>query len=81
MVDLDGRIARLVPAVAARFALQTLTGALTCLPSVVFGRGTFGNRRLGGIQKLAWPLRVAATNLGVALLVAWPAGGWASTTG
>jgi len=39
VVDLDDRVARLVPAVAAGFALQTLTGALTYLLPVVFGRG------------------------------------------
>jgi nitrite reductase (NO-forming) len=61
--------------------LQTLTGALTYLLPVVFGRGAHGNRKLGGILELAWPLRVAAVNLGVALLVAWPASGWASTLG
>jgi hypothetical protein len=31
VVELDGRLAGLVPAVAAGFALQTLTGALTYL--------------------------------------------------
>jgi nitrite reductase (NO-forming) len=81
VVELDGRIARLVPAVTAGFALQTLTGALTYLLPVVFGRGAFGNRRLAGILELAWPLRVAAINLGVVLLVAWPAGGWVPTLG
>jgi len=43
VVDLDDRVARLVPAVAAGFALQTLTGALTYLLPVVFGRGAWGN--------------------------------------
>jgi nitrite reductase (NO-forming) len=81
VVELDGQLGRLVPAVAAGFALQTLTGALTYLLPVVFGRGAFGNRRLSGILDLAWPLRVVAVNLGVALLVAWPAGEWVSTMG
>jgi nitrite reductase (NO-forming) len=49
VVDLDGRLGWLVPAVAAGFALQTLTGALTYLLPVVFGRGAYGNRRLTGI--------------------------------
>jgi hypothetical protein len=48
---------------------------------VVFGRGAHGSRQLGGILELAWPLRVAAVNLGVAVLVAWPASGWAPTVG
>jgi nitrite reductase (NO-forming) len=81
VVDLDGRVARLVPAVAAGFALQTLTGALTYLLPVVFGRGAPGNRRLTRILELGWPLRVGAVNLGVLLLVLVPAGGWVPGTG
>lgn len=78
VVDLDARVAGLVPAVAAGFALQTLTGALTYLLPVVLGRGAWGNRRLSGILELGWPLRVAAVNLGVLALVAGlpPAVGW-----
>jgi nitrite reductase (NO-forming) len=78
VAELDGRMARLVPAVAAGFALQTLTGALTYLLPVVFGRGAAGNRRLTGILEWGWPARVAAVNLGVVVLVAgWgPAVGW-----
>ena len=78
VAELDGRLARLVPAVAAGFALQTLTGALTYLLPVVFGRGAAGNRRLTGILEWGWPARVAAVNLGVVVLVAgWgPAVGW-----
>jgi nitrite reductase (NO-forming) len=78
VADLDGRVARLVPVVVAGFALQTLTGALTYLLPVVFGRGAWGNRRLTGILELGWPLRVAAVNLGVLALVAGvlPAAGW-----
>jgi nitrite reductase (NO-forming) len=75
VADLDGRVARLVPAVVAGFALQTLTGALTYLLPVVFGRGAWGNRRLSRILELGWPLRVAAVNLGVLALVAGPAVG------
>jgi len=70
VADLDGRLARLVPAVVAGFALQTLTGALTYLLPVVFGRGAAGNRRLTGILEWGWPARVAAVNLGVVVLVA-----------
>ena len=78
VVDLDGQLARLVPVVVAGFALQTLTGALTYLLPVVFGRGAFGNRRLTAILELGWPPRVAAVNLGVLALVAGlaPAVGW-----
>jgi len=81
VVELDGQLGRLVPALAAGFALQTLTGALTYLLPAVFGRGAYGNRRLSGILELAWPLRVTAVNLGVALLVTRPAGEWPSTMG
>ena len=73
VAGLEGRVARLVPAVVAGFALQTLTGALTYLLPVVFGRGAYGNRRLARILDLGWPVRVAAVNLGVLLLVAGPA--------
>jgi nitrite reductase (NO-forming) len=78
VADLDGRLARLVPAVAAGFALQTLTGALTYLLPVVFGRGAAGNRRLTGILEWGWPPRVAAVNLGVVGLGAGggPGAGW-----
>jgi nitrite reductase (NO-forming) len=81
VVELDGRVARLVPAVVAGFALQTLTGALSYLLPVVFGRGAWGNRRLTGILELGWPARVAAVNLGVLALVAAPAGGGIATLG
>src|SRR5215218_8729194 len=78
LAELDGRLARLLPVVAAGFALQTLTGALTYLLPVVFGRGAAGNRRLTGILEWGWPARVTAVNLGVLVLVAgWgPAVGW-----
>jgi nitrite reductase (NO-forming) len=70
-------LARLVPAIVAGFALQTLTGALTYLLPVVLGRGAWGNRRLGGVLEVGWPVRVAAVNLGVLLLTAgWAAGWW-----
>jgi len=52
VVDLDGRLARLVPVVVARFALQTLTGAPTYLLPIVFGRGALGNRLLTAILDL-----------------------------
>jgi nitrite reductase (NO-forming) len=78
VAELNGRLGRLVPAVVAGFALQTLTGALTYLLPVVFGRGAAGNRRLTGILEWGWPARVAAVNLGVLVLGAgWgPAVGW-----
>jgi nitrite reductase (NO-forming) len=81
VADLDGRVGRLVPAVVAGFALQTLTGALSYLLPVVFGRGAWGNRRLTGILELAWPARVGAVNLGVLAVVAAPAGGAVATAG
>jgi nitrite reductase (NO-forming) len=79
VAGLEARVARLVPAVVAGFALQTLTGALTYLLPVVFGRGAWGNRRLARILDLGWPLRFAAVNAGVLLLVtgaASPATAW-----
>jgi nitrite reductase (NO-forming) len=88
VADLDGRLARLVPAVAAGFALQTLTGALTYLLPVVFGRGAAGNRRLTGILEWGWPARVAAVNLGCwcwspgggrRWAGGWPGWGWAAS--
>jgi nitrite reductase (NO-forming) len=76
VAGLEDRVARLVPVVVAGFALQTLTGALTYLLPVVFGRGAAGNRRLAAVLDRWWPLRVAAVNLGVLLLVAGSAAGW-----
>ena len=78
VAELDGRLARLVPAVVAGFALQTLTGALTYLLPVVFGRGAAGNRRLTGILEWGWPARLVAVNLGVVALVTGvaPTVGW-----
>lgn len=81
VVDLDQRIDRLVPAVVVGFAIQVLTGALTYLLPVVFGRGAYGNRKLTGVLEAAWPLRVAAVNLGVVLLVARSSGGWVARAG
>lgn len=81
VVDLDGRIERLVPAVAVGFGLQVLTGALTYLLPVVWGRGAYGNRRLTAVLEAGWRPRVAAANLGVVLLVAGPSGGWAGRAG
>jgi hypothetical protein len=64
VVDLDGRVGRLVPAVVVGFGLQVLTGALTYLLPVVWGRGAFGNRRLTAVLEAGWRPRVAAANLG-----------------
>jgi nitrite reductase (NO-forming) len=81
VVDLDGRVDRLVPAVALGFGLQALTGALTYLLPVVWGRGAHGNRRLTALLEAGWRPRVLAINLGVLLLVAGPSGGWAARAG
>jgi nitrite reductase (NO-forming) len=81
VVDLDGRTGRLVPAVAVGFGLQVLTGALTYLLPVVWGRGAYGNRRLTAVLEAGWRPRVAAANVGVLLLVAGPSGGWAGRAG
>jgi hypothetical protein len=71
-----GRRGRLCPAGPDR--------RLTYLLPVVFGRGAYGNRKLTGVLEATWPLRVAAVNLGVVLLMPGrlaagqpaPAGGW-----
>jgi nitrite reductase (NO-forming) len=81
VVDLDGRIGRLVPAVAVGFGLQVLTGALSFLLPVVWGRGPWGNRRLTRLLEAGWPARVAALNLGVALVSFGPRDGWAVRVG
>lgn len=81
VVDLDQRAGRLIPVVVLGFGLQTLTGALTYLLPAVWGRGAHGNRRMARIVEAAWPARVGAVNLGVALLAAGPAGGWADRAG
>jgi nitrite reductase (NO-forming) len=77
VVDLDGRLGRLVPAVVVGFVLQTLTGALTYLLPAVWGRGAHGNRTLTSALEVGWPVRVVALNLGVALLAFGPERGWA----
>jgi len=50
---------------------------------VVWGRGAWGNRRLTRLLEVAWPVRVVAINLGVALLTFAPRGegGWAGRAG
>jgi hypothetical protein len=45
----------------------------------VWGRGATGNRRLTGLLEVAWPARVAALNLGVALRTFGPPSGWPVT--
>jgi nitrite reductase (NO-forming) len=81
VVELDGRVDRLVPAVAVGFGPQVLTGALTYLLPVVWGRGAYGNRKLAAVLEAGWRPRVVAANLGVVLLVAGPPGGWAGRAG
>jgi nitrite reductase (NO-forming) len=67
--------------VTVGFGLQVLTGALTYLLPVVWGRGAYGNRRLAAVLEAGWRPRVAAANLGVLLLVAGPSGGWVDRAG
>jgi nitrite reductase (NO-forming) len=59
VVDLDTRLALLVPAVAVGFVLQVLAGALTLLLPTVWGRGGHGNRRLTPcwrpVGRCGWP--------------------------
>ncbi len=76
VVDLDSRVAGLVPAVAVGFGLQVLAGALTYLLPADWGRGAHGNRRLTTVLEVGWPARVAAWNLGVLLLTIGPGHGW-----
>jgi len=76
VVDLDSRVAGLVPAVAVGFGLQVLAGALTYLLPAVWGRGAHGNRRLTAVLEVGWPARVAAWNRGVLLLTVGPGHGW-----
>jgi nitrite reductase (NO-forming) len=76
LVDLDSRVARLVPAVAVGFGLQMVAGALTYLLPTVWGRGAHGNRRLTAVLEVGWPVRVVAWNLGVLLLTIGPGQGW-----
>jgi nitrite reductase (NO-forming) len=58
-----------------------LTGALTYLLPVVWGRGAYGNRKLAAVLEAGWRPRVVAANLGVLVLVAGPQGGWAGRAG
>jgi hypothetical protein len=74
VVELDGQLGRLIPAVAVGFGLQTLAGALTYLLPAVWGRSAHGNRRLTRLLEAGWPLRVAALNLGVAAVTVGSAG-------
>jgi nitrite reductase (NO-forming) len=79
LVDLDVRAGRLLVGVVLGFTTQVVAGALTYLLPTVLGGGPHGNRRLSRLLELAWPVRVAAWNLGVALLAAGvgaPAGRW-----
>jgi nitrite reductase (NO-forming) len=79
VVDLDAHVGRLLPAAVLGFGVQVLAGALSFLLPVVWGRGATGNRRLTGLLEVAWPARVAALNLGVALRTFGPPSGWPVT--
>lgn len=81
VVDVDGRLGRLVPVVAVGFGLQVLAGALTYLLPTVLGRGAYGNRKLTALLETAWPGRVAALNAGVAAVALGPAGGAVTRAG
>lgn len=81
VVDLDSHVDRLLPAAAVGFALQVLTGALSFLLPVVWGRGAWGNRRLTQLLEVAWPARVVALNLGVALRTFGAQNGWVARVG
>jgi len=81
VVDLDTHMGRLLPAVALGFGLQVLTGALSFLLPVVWGRGARGNRRLTRLLEVGWPARVVALNLGVALRTLAARDGWLARTG
>ena len=81
VVDVDGLGGRLLPAVVVGFALQVLTGALSFLLPVVWGRGPWGNRRLTWLLEIRWPVRVAALNLGVALRTFAPPASLAAQVG
>jgi nitrite reductase (NO-forming) len=76
VVDLDRDLGRLVPAVSVGFGLQMVTGALSFLLPVMLGHGPQGNRRLTRLLELAWPARLVAVNLGVALRSFGPSDGW-----
>lgn len=76
VVDLDHHVGRLVPAISVGFGVQMVTGALSFLLPVLLGRGALGNRRLTRLLELAWPARLVAVNLGVALRTFGPAAGW-----
>jgi nitrite reductase (NO-forming) len=81
VVDLDRHGGRLLAAVVVGFALQMLTGALSFLLPVVWGRGAWGNRRLTRLLETGWPARVAALNLGVALRTLAPPDGLVAHVG
>jgi nitrite reductase (NO-forming) len=81
VAKLDGRLGRLIPAIAVGFGLQTLAGALTYLLPAIWGRGAHGNRRLTRLLEAGWPLRVAALNLGVTAVTVGKAGSLVTQAG
>jgi nitrite reductase (NO-forming) len=75
VVDLDGRLGRLVPAVVVGFVLQTLTGALTYLLPAVWGRGAHGNRTLTSALEVGWPVRGGCAQPGCGAAGVWAGAG------
>ena len=59
----------LVPLLLVGFVGQVLMGALTYLLPVVLSRGPAERAAVRRLSEAAWPVRTAALNLGVALLV------------
>lgn len=61
---------RLVPALALGLVAQVLVGALSFLVPALLGGGPAGAKRAAGLLDRYWPVRVAATNLGLLLALA-----------
>ncbi|MFA1548384.1 multicopper oxidase domain-containing protein [Actinomadura chokoriensis] len=70
----------LLPLALVGFVGQTLLGALTFLLPVVLGGGPAALKANAAMIERVWPVRVAAINVAVPLLVL-PAPGWASRAG
>lgn len=67
--DPDRVLVRVVPVLAVGLVAQSLVGALTFLLPVTIGGGPVGNRRLAALLERVAPVRVAAGNAGLALVV------------